>query len=129
MKKTITAIAAALLLVAFGGTTAFAGHHYGHMNLLSCHLGVSHSCVDTDGDGICDHYAECFTDLDGDGVCDYHEANRNAFCDASGDGICDHYAGQFTDTDGDGVCDYLGAAASHHTSHHGLGHGAGRCRG
>ena len=77
MKKTITAIAAALLLVAFGGTTAFAGHHHGHMNLPSCHLGASHSCVDTDGDGICDHYAECFTDLDGDGVCDYHEANRN----------------------------------------------------
>ena len=40
MKKTITAIAAALLLVAFGGTTAFAGHHHGHMNLPSCHLGV-----------------------------------------------------------------------------------------
>ena len=94
MKKTITAIAAALLLVAFGGTTAFAGHHHGHMNLPSCHLGVSHSCVDTDGDGICDHYAECFTDQDGDGV-----------------------------------CDYLGAAASHHTGHHGHGHGAGRCRG
>ena len=37
------------------------------MNLPSCHLGASHSCVDTDGDGICDHYAECFTDLDGDG--------------------------------------------------------------
>ena len=78
MKKTITAIAAALLLVAFGGTTAFAGHHHGHMNLPSCHLGVSHSCVDTDSDG---------------------------------------------------VCDYLGAAASHHTGHHGRGHGAGRCRG
>lgn len=99
------------------------------MNLPSCHLGVSHSCVDTDGDGICDHYAECFTDQDGDGICDYHEANRNAFCDANGDGICDHYAGQFTDTDGDGVCDYLGAAASHHTGHHGRGYGAGRCRG
>ncbi len=37
--------------------------------------------------------------------------------------------GKFTDTDGDGVCDYLGAAASHHTGHHGRGHGAGRCRG
>ena len=72
-----------------------------------------------------------FTDLDGDGVCDYHEANRNAFCDANGDSICDHYAGQFTDTDGDGVCDYLGAAASHHTGHHGQRSrwASGRCRG
>ena len=35
----------------------------------------------------------------------------------------------YVDENGDGVCDYLGAAASHHTGHHGRGHGAGRCRG
>ena len=98
MKKTITAIAAALLLVAFGGTTAFAGHHHGHMNLPSCHLGASHSCVDTDGDGICDHYAECFTDLDGDGNSDMQMTFHV-------DGQCQTYVwywnavnGQFMDT-------------------------------
>ena len=157
MKKTITAIAAALLLAAFGGTTAFAGHCHNGAYPISCRLSASHSCVDADGDGVCDHYAACFTDQDGDGVCDYHEDNRNGFCDADGDGVCDHYAACFTDQDGDGVCDYhednrngfcdadgdgvcdfheanqngvcnhRGTAASPYAGHHGHGHSTGRC--
>lgn len=99
----------------------------------------SEQCVDADGDGICDNYAnrggkggcDNFVDADGDGICDHHHEN------ALGGGICHNYV----DADGDGICDNYGSAGygnqecptygagnqaggyRHGSGHHSKGHG------
>ena len=62
-KKLLTAAAAAVMLLSFGATTAFASDTW-----------QGRWCTDANGDGICDHAA---------GSCQ--------FLDANGDGVCDHY--------------------------------------
>ena len=82
-KKLLTAAAAAVMLLSFGATTAFASDTW-----QGCW------CTDANGDGICDHAAgSCqFVDANGDGVCDRCGLTcRGAgWLDADGDGVCDH---------------------------------------
>ncbi len=93
MKKIVTGIALAAVVLTMGASSAFAG---------------TRSFIDENGDGVCDNrvrgglHSYCaggerrnFTDEDGDGICDNAGANRG-----------NRGAGQyFTDENGDGVCD------------------------
>ena len=85
MKKLLTGVLAAALVLAAGTSTVFAvGHHGGHHHGLGA--GTAAACAgwsDADGDGICDgcgcgrHYV----DADGDGVCDnWSEGGRGTGC-------------------------------------------------
>lgn len=109
-KKLLTAAAAAVMLLSFGATTAFASDTW-----------QERWCTDANGDGICDHAAgSCqFVDANGDGVCDRCglTCRGTGWLDADGDGVCDHY------TVGD--CYSCG---SHHGSGHGYGYGYGSGR-
>lgn len=80
--KLLAGAAAAVLLLSFGATTAFAsdswqGRYY----------------VDADGDGVCDHAGSAcqFVDADGDGICDRCGVGGwfTGWVDADGDGVCD----------------------------------------
>ena len=127
MKKIITAIAAAALVLTVGVTGALAaGPGWGRRAA---------------GGGTSRYHAQSvcrYVDADGNGVCDYCGANRAActgggqyFIDADGNGICDHCGRMdgscgtgryYTDANGDGVCDHYAAGGGHH----GQGRGAHR---
>lgn len=108
-KKLLTGVAAAVLLMSLGATTAFASDTWQSQGRL---------CTDANGDGICDHAASnCqFLDANQDGVCDRCglTCRGTGWVDADGDGVCDHYSA--------GSC-YGG----HCGSGHGYGHGR-HCR-
>lgn len=96
MKRAVSIILAAILILAIGTASAFA---------VSERRGANF--VDADENGICDNY-------DGDRVCPQDGIGRGAgrgrggcgsgFADADGDGICDNY-------DGGGACSRNGLGA------------------
>lgn len=93
MKKLLTGVLAAIVLLSVGATGLFAAAP-----------GAGSSFIDADGDGFCDRAGSfCgYIDTDQDGVCD-HLARR------PGSGRADREAGDcFLDGDGDGICDRYG---------------------
>lgn len=127
MKKIITTIAAAALVLTVGVTGA-----------LAAGPGRGRQAA---GGGASRYHAQTvcrYVDADGNGVCDYCGAYRAAytgggqyFIDADGNGICDHCGRMdgscgtgryYTDANGDGVCDHYAAGGGHH----GQGRGAHR---
>ena len=113
MKRLLTGMLAAALVLSLGVTSAFAAGRGGHH-------GGGYNFVDGDGDGVCDNYGQAtcrHTDADGDGVCD--------LCGiAPGSGICG-CGGNYADADGDGVCDNYGQRVRPMDGT-GRGHGCGR---
>ena len=81
MKKITIALAAAILALSLGTTTALAhcGRSWGWRQLES-----RPAC------SYCQQDGHCCADEDGDGVCDYRAGG--AYTDRNGDGVCDHYA-------------------------------------
>lgn len=90
LKKVLSGIFAAVLLLSIGTTSAFA-----------VGPGQGPYFVDADGDGVCDYAgtACAYVDADGDGICDNCGRLAGAGC-----------GGNFVDEDGDGICDYAGTA-------------------
>lgn len=87
MKKVMTGILAAALVLTVGTTSAFA-------------VGRRANYVDANGDGVCDNYGTgrgqgmYYVDANGDGVCDNYGTGRGQgmyYVDANGDGVCDNY--------------------------------------
>lgn len=87
------------------------------------------NCIDEDGDGVCDYYAE--------GYCEYGNCPRGTYgqhhyyIDEDGDGVCDHYANGMCDRSGHhgygGGQGYQGGSSapanpSYGSGHHGAGH-------
>ncbi len=107
-----------------------AGHMRGHHSAVqTAQSYVGTACLyDANSDGICDYTGTCQNDANGDGICDYTGTCQN---DANGDGICDYTGTYRNDANGDGICDYSGMMqrGSGFGSHHGNGHGHGRCAG
>ena len=73
-KKLLTAAAAAVMLLSFGATTAFASDTW-----------QERWCTDANGDGVCDRCGlTCrgagWLDADGDGVCDHYTAGDCYSC-------------------------------------------------
>ena len=105
MKKMITAILTAALVLSIGAISTFAAAP-----------GQNANYTDADNDGVCDNYVPVKS-AKGTG------AGQNAnYTDANNDGVCDNYvpvksakgtgAGQnanYTDADNDGVCDNYAA--------------------
>lgn len=125
MKKLLTGLLTAALMISFTTVSASARHHEAALSLVCGGLQTGcirpacigkwdgghncwdgHYCVDADNDGICDNYghAHCpgngacgnYADADGDGVCDNYDPE---YCPGNGTG------GGYVDSDGDGVCD------------------------
>lgn len=94
MKK-VFAMGISVLMIVSMAATAFAAETQPTCGIGNCNVGECF--LDTDGDGMCDHYDHCFLDEDGDGICDNH-----CYTDENADGICD----LFTDEDADGICDH-----------------------
>ena len=122
MKKMITAILTAALVLSIGAISTFAAAP-----------GQNANYTDADNDGVCDNYVPVKS-AKGTG------AGQNAnYTDANNDGVCDNYAavksikgtraGQnanYTDTDNDGVCDNYAAKVC---PQNGAGYGHGFSQG
>jgi len=122
MKKMITAILTAALVLSIGAISTFAAAP-----------GQNANYTDADNDGVCDNYVPVKS-AKGTG------AGQNAnYTDADNDGVCDNYvpvksakgtgAGQnanYTDTDNDGVCDNYAAKVC---PQNGAGYGHGFSQG
>ena len=122
MKKMITAILTAALVLSIGAISTFAAAP-----------GQNANYTDADNDGVCDNYVPVKS-AKGTG------AGQNAnYIDANNDGVCDNYAavksikgtgaGQnanYTDTDNDGVCDNYAAKVC---PQNGAGYGHGFSQG
>ena len=117
MKKMITAILTAALVLSIGAISTFAAAP-----------GQNANYTDADNDGVCDNYVPVksakgtgagqnanYTDANNDGVCDNYAAvksikgtgaGQNAnYTDADNDGVCDNYAAK--------VCPQNGAGYGH----------------
>lgn len=114
MKKLLTGIFTAAMVLSIGATGAFA----------AC-MGQGRRYTDANGDGVCDNLTyrtqstACarFVDSNGDGICDSCGTGYG-FVDANGDGICDNQGAHcqngtcgngYVDANGDGVCDNQGS--------------------
>lgn len=143
MKKLVVGVLTTAMLLVGSGNVAYAcGHHRG-----------THSFVDANCDGYCDHAGiSCaYVDANGNGYCDVcggtHAqcAGRHYYyVDANADGYCDVCAGSktqcggrhycYVDVNGDGICDHfqgtVQTARSYRQSSwsgHGCGSHHGRC--
>ena len=106
MKRVLSVLMAAILVVVLGCTAAFA--HHGDRQHADAGCGSRGACI------YCDSYG-----------------SRHLFCDENGDGLCDHTGAVCGDADGDGLCDLCGTAHRGWTGgHHGGGHHGGHhgCR-
>lgn len=130
MKKAVTGLLAAALVVAMATTGALAADWSGRRTAAvertvavtaagetaqayvpRCHY------LDVDGDGVYDYCVgpvNPWVDTDGDGVYDARLTAAEPYLDTDGDGVYDYYVGRayaFADADGDGVYDYYDGAA------------------
>lgn len=126
MKKILTGIITAALLLSCTVVSASAHHHRAALDQVCGGLRSGclrpacigqwsppgHACVDADGDGICDNYDPEYCPGGGMG---------GGYVDADGDGVCDNYDPEYCPGNGAGG----GYAAG---SHHGRGNGSGHGR-
>ena len=92
MKKIITGMAAAALVVTIGATTAFAATHNSNAAQNRFKAGNNYSSSQR----------ENYTDSDNNGICDNRNGNGYGNCDENGN------CGNYVDEDNDGVCDNRG---------------------